>query len=81
MVSKKVTITLKDDQLEAVRKLVDARIAESVSGFVQHAVAISLNDVAGWGAMLGRARNAEPIVTSDPRDLLRLDPKARLILV
>lgn len=26
-------------------------------------------------------RNAEPIVTSDPKDLARLDPKARLIVV
>jgi Arc/MetJ-type ribon-helix-helix transcriptional regulator len=55
MANKKVTITLKDDQLEAVRRLVGSGLAESVSGFVQHAVSISLNDVAGWGAMLGQA--------------------------
>jgi len=55
MASKKVTITLKDDQLEAVRKLVATRVADSVSGFVQHAVSVSLNDVAGWGAMLSQA--------------------------
>jgi hypothetical protein len=26
-----------------------------VSGFVQHAVAVALDDVAGWGAMLAEA--------------------------
>lgn len=29
--------------------------APSVSGFVQHAVAVALDDVAGWGAMLAQA--------------------------
>ena len=55
MANKKVTITLGDEQLRTVRKLVESGVAESVSGFVQHAVSVSLNDVAGWGAMLGRA--------------------------
>ena len=55
MATTKLTITLKDEQLAAVRKLVETRSADSVSGFVQHAVAVALNDVAGWGAMLGRA--------------------------
>jgi Arc/MetJ-type ribon-helix-helix transcriptional regulator len=48
MASTKVTITLEDEQLDAVRKLVGSGAARSVSGFVQHAVA-------GWGAMLGQA--------------------------
>jgi hypothetical protein len=26
-----------------------------VSGFVQHAVAVALDDIAGWGAMLAEA--------------------------
>lgn len=55
MANQKISITLKEEQLEAVRRLVAARTAESVSGFVQHAVAVALNDVAGWGAMLGQA--------------------------
>jgi Arc/MetJ-type ribon-helix-helix transcriptional regulator len=55
MASTKVTITLEDEQLDAVRKLVGSGAARSVSGFVQHAVAVALNDVAGWGAMLGQA--------------------------
>lgn len=55
MVTKKVTVTLEAEQLGAIRALVEARSAKSVSAFVQHAVAVSLNDVAGWGAMLAEA--------------------------
>ena len=55
MATKKVTITLDVEQLNAIRSLVDARSAKSVSAFVQHAVAVSLSDVAGWGALLAEA--------------------------
>lgn len=55
MVSKKVTITLDELQLDRVRSLVDVGKASSVSGFVQHAVGVALDDVAGWGAMLAEA--------------------------
>ncbi|HEX5657783.1 MAG TPA: hypothetical protein VFX59_11340 [Polyangiales bacterium] len=55
MATKKVTVTLEDEQLETIRKLVAAGKLESVSGFVKHAVTVSLADVAGWGAMLGQA--------------------------
>jgi hypothetical protein len=55
MANRKVTITLDDGQLDAVRKLVDSGAAYSVSGFIQHAVGIALNDVAGWGILLGEA--------------------------
>jgi hypothetical protein len=58
MATSKVTITLKDDQLAAIRKLVAGGAADSVSGFVQHAVSVSLADVAGWGVMLGLALQA-----------------------
>jgi hypothetical protein len=34
---------------------VEAGIAPSVSGFVQHAVGVSLDDVARWGALLAEA--------------------------
>ena len=44
---KRVTVTLDVDQLGAIRALVEARSTSSVSAFVQHAVAVSLNDVAG----------------------------------
>jgi Arc/MetJ-type ribon-helix-helix transcriptional regulator len=55
MATKKVTVTLEVDQLNAIRALVEKRSAKSVSAFVQHAVAVSLGDVAGWGALLAEA--------------------------
>lgn len=55
MASKKVTITLDEAQLGRIRELVEAGTAPSVSGFVQHAVAVALDDVAGWGALLAEA--------------------------
>jgi Arc/MetJ-type ribon-helix-helix transcriptional regulator len=55
MATTKVTITLPDDQLDEVRRLVSARRASSVSGFVQHAVRVALHDAAGWQDMLADA--------------------------
>lgn len=55
MATRKVTITLDEAQLDRIRSLVAAQTAPSVSGFVQHAVAVALDDVAGWGAMLAEA--------------------------
>ena len=55
MASKKVTITLDEAQLDRARALVEAGSAPSVSGFVQHAVGVALDDVAGWGAVLAEA--------------------------
>lgn len=55
MATVKVTITIPEDQLEAIRELVDAGQARSVSGFVQHAIGVSLDDVAGWQQMLDEA--------------------------
>ena len=49
MASKKLTITLDEAQL------VEAGVEPSVSGFVQHAVSVALDDVAGWGALLAEA--------------------------
>lgn len=68
MASKKVTVTLDEEQLERVRALVGAGRAASVSGFVQHAVGVALDDVAGWGALLADAlvRTGGP-VTDDER--------------
>ena len=58
MATRKVTVTLDEVQLEQVRTLVAAGAASSVSGFVQHAVGVALDDVAGWGAMLAEALRA-----------------------
>ncbi len=55
MASRKLTITLGEEQVLQIRNLVSAGRAASVSGFVQHAVGVALDDVAGWGAMLARA--------------------------
>jgi len=55
MATRKVTITIDEDQVERIRALVEAGAASSVSGFVQHAVGVALDDVAGWGAMLAAA--------------------------
>jgi Arc/MetJ-type ribon-helix-helix transcriptional regulator len=55
MATKKVTITLDEAQLARIQSLIRAGSAASVSGFVQHAVTVALDDVAGWGAMLAEA--------------------------
>jgi Arc/MetJ-type ribon-helix-helix transcriptional regulator len=55
MATKKVTITIEEDQVERIRALIAAGTASSVSGFVQYAVGVALDDVAGWGAMLADA--------------------------
>ena len=58
MATKKVTITLDEQQLEAIRRLVAAGKAPNISGFVKHAVEVSLADAVGWGAMLAAALQA-----------------------
>ena len=55
MATKKITITLDEAQVEQIRSLVATGRAPSISGFVQHAVGVALDDVAGWGAMLAQA--------------------------
>jgi len=55
MATRKVTITLDEAQLDQISSLVEWHAAPSVSGFVQRAVAVALDDVAGWGAMLAEA--------------------------
>jgi Arc/MetJ-type ribon-helix-helix transcriptional regulator len=55
MASRKVTVTLPEAQLDQIRRLVASGNASSVSGFVQHAVSVAIDDVAGWGAILAEA--------------------------
>ncbi|MDO5501276.1 MAG: hypothetical protein Q4F67_16525 [Propionibacteriaceae bacterium] len=67
--TKKVTVTLREESVEAIRALVAAGQAESVSGFVQHAVAVSLDDVAGWQTMLtGALADTGGPLTDDERE-------------
>lgn len=55
MATKKVTVTLEEEHLARIRRIVETGAAPSISGFVQHAVAVALDDVAGWGALLAEA--------------------------
>lgn len=55
MATRKVTVTLDEAQLEQIKRLIETGTAPSVSGFVQHAVSVSLDDIAGWGAVLAEA--------------------------
>jgi len=82
MASKKVTITLDEAQLERIRALVQAGTAPTVSGFIQHAVAVALDDVAGWGALLAEAlRETGGALSDDERiwadEILGVDPPRR----
>ncbi|MFB3828429.1 MAG: hypothetical protein ACE15B_16795 [Bryobacteraceae bacterium] len=52
MATRKITITLGNDQVEEIRALVAAGAAASVSAFVKHAVGVALFDAAGWREML-----------------------------
>lgn len=52
MATKKITVTLPEEQVAEIQALTNAGVAASVSGFVQHAVAVALDDVSGWAAML-----------------------------
>ena len=68
MATRKVTVTLDEAHVDQIRKLVDAGGATSVSGFVQHAVSVALDDVAGWGALLAEAlRDTGGPLTADER--------------
>jgi len=58
MATKKVTVTLDTTALEEIQSLVAAGKLESVSGFVQHAVTVSLADMAGWRTLLSAALTA-----------------------
>jgi len=82
MATTKVTITLDDEQLASVKKLVASGKAASVSGFVKHAVGVSLADIAGWGAMLGLAleQTGGPLTARERAwadTVLRAGPKAK----
>lgn len=82
MASKKVTITLDEAQLDRIRALVQAGTAPTVSGFVQHAVAVALDDVAGWGALLAEAlRETGGALSDDERtwadEILGVNPSRR----
>lgn len=53
--TQKITVTVPIASLIAIRDLVAEGKADSVSGFVQHAIRVALNDVTGWGITLAQA--------------------------
>lgn len=53
--TQKVTITLPIQSVAAIRELVTEGKADTVSGFVQHAVQSALDDVTDWSVMLDKA--------------------------
>ena len=67
MATRKITVTLPDEQLTEVRALVAAGRASNVSAFVQHAVAVALADAAGWREMLKEAldQTGGPLTASE----------------
>jgi len=58
MATKKITITLPEEQVDLMRDLVAVGRADSISGFVQGAVNTALNDVELWGLELAAALDA-----------------------
>jgi Arc/MetJ-type ribon-helix-helix transcriptional regulator len=55
MATSKITITIPDEQLDAIRTLVAGGQATSVSAFVKHSIGMALYDAAGWKQMLADA--------------------------
>lgn len=55
MATKKITITLPDEQIKEIQALVGAGRSGSVSAFVKHAVGIAIQDAVGWSEMLKEA--------------------------
>lgn len=80
MATKKITVTIPIEQLDEIRALVNAGQSASVSGFVQHAIGVALDDVSGWAAMLdGALDETGGPLTSEERawaDSVLQDPPA-----
>jgi Arc/MetJ-type ribon-helix-helix transcriptional regulator len=55
MATSKITISLPDDQIKEVRKLIRKGRISTFSGFVRHALKWALNDMAEWRYMLAES--------------------------
>ncbi len=55
MAAVKVTIILEKDRIKRIRAVVGSEEAARVSGFVEHAVDLALNDAADWKELLEKA--------------------------
>lgn len=79
MATEKITITLDSAAAERIRRLVHDGKAPSVSGFVQRAVDLQLEDMDAWAAMLaaGLEETGGPMTSEERRWADRiLDGKA-----
>mgnify|MGYP001605868178 CR=1 FL=1 len=79
MATKKITITLPEEQVELIRDLVSLGQANSISGFVQDAVNVALREIDGWGLELARALEATggPLTHAEiewANEILGIDP-------
>lgn len=82
MATRKVTVTLDEQQVEEIKALVKAGSAKNVSAFVQHACSVALDDYAGWDAMLTDALEATggPITAEEQAwadEVLRVEKPTR----
>lgn len=55
MATRKITVSLAEDQLREIRALAPRNRPANISPFVRHAVAVALSDVAEWNEMLENA--------------------------
>jgi Arc/MetJ-type ribon-helix-helix transcriptional regulator len=55
MATRKLTITLPDDQIEEIRALIKSGKSSNVSAFVKHAVRVALADAKGFHTMIEEA--------------------------
>jgi Arc/MetJ-type ribon-helix-helix transcriptional regulator len=74
--TKKVTVTLPVDHVEAIRLLVEQGQADSLSGFVTHAVGVALEDQLAFEQLLETAleKTGGPMTAAERRwadDILR----------
>ncbi|MBC7373821.1 MAG: hypothetical protein H7323_07515 [Frankiales bacterium] len=86
--TQKVAITVPITAVDRVRRLVLDGQALSISGCVQPAVAVALDDVAGWGTALGAALattggelSAQERARADGDDRGHLDPSFAIVIV
>jgi hypothetical protein len=81
MATTKITITLEDDQVRAIREYVSAGKAANISAFVKHAVGVALFDAAGWRTMLDDAlrQTGGPLTKAESAwaDSLLHDPETK----
>ncbi len=54
MATRKITITLPEEQIRQAKSLVARNAAPNLSAFIKRAVDVAIQDAAGWRAMLAQ---------------------------